>query len=446
MTNFKTLAGIPVWYHNIDSGNETISEKEREFPCSEKLAATLEDCFTELFEIWPLPKPKAILSMGSLGDGKGQHGTGNAFDLSGFVMQDGSVIRVLDYQEWVHLLNGINAHLFSYFPQVLSHFYPKHSDHFHVDFNNSTRNHYRNGSDAQTFFIQAILRHTYGRDLGGGGRYRDGIDGKNGGHTKQSLDAILHLLLLTGGGGLENSQVWRAFLSHARADSFACHQQSTESEGADSVSLWLAAGVGIAREYGAIAEKVHNRDRPPREFLDTLIRWARQADDQIFERNEGYDIYSRVAAELGPWQDLNHRKAVICEVLRVLAGFESSWDWNEGRDISANNTAHDSMEIGIFQCSSNSLGFFRDDPYLEVVLSKLGIRTPGPERSQRFEKLTKEDHFFAIEYCARLLRHTIYHHGPVKHYNGHIYKGKFHDGIGRHLDRNAVSEFLIYLG
>ena len=43
-------------------------------------------------------------------------------------------------------------------------------------------------------------------------------------------------------------------------------------------------------------------------------------------------MYASVITELGPFEDILHRKACMLEVMRVLARFESSWKWNEGID------------------------------------------------------------------------------------------------------------------
>lgn len=80
------------------------------------------------------------------------------------------------------------------------------------------------------------------------------------------------------------------------------------------------------------------------------MNWAKSAPDEIFVARPGHEIYSEVAEQLGPYPegDLTYRKAVMLEVLRVLGGFESSWRWEEGRDIT--NPASDkpcTMEAGI---------------------------------------------------------------------------------------------------
>src|SRR5690242_20349021 len=91
--------------------------------------------------------------------------------------------------------------------------------------------------------------------------------------------------------------------------------------------------------YKATKRRVHNRGVPPNSFLDELLAWGRTAPDDIFAPNSNYDVYSSVSKVLGPWQDLRHRRAVMLEVMRVLAGFESSWRWGEGTDAAADKWA-----------------------------------------------------------------------------------------------------------
>ena len=162
------------------------------------------------------------------------------------------------------------------------------------------------------------------------------------------------------------------------------------------------------RQFNACRAKVLNRGRPPEEFLNELIDWGRAAPDEIFERNPRDDVYSLVVGNLGPWRDLQHRRAALLEVLRVLGGFESSWDWKEGPD--PNNPTSNTPcteEAGIFQCSGNSMGF-------DASLKQLLADVAGNTDCGTFQSVTKSNHPFALEYCARLLRFTTNHHGPLK--------------------------------
>jgi hypothetical protein len=177
------------------------------------------------------------------------------------------------------------------------------------------------------------------------------------------------------------------------------------------------------RRFADCKKRVANRGEPPERFLNELIDWGRSAPDEIFARNERFDVYSAVADTLGPWRDLKHRRAAMLEVLRVLGGFESSWDWNEGRDLGnpSSNTPC-TEEAGIFQCSGNSMSF---DPSLKQLLH----RVAGSTDCDTFRSVTKGNHAFAMEYCARLLRFTVNHHGPLKRREIHEF-----------LSREAVAE------
>lgn len=180
--------------------------------------------------------------------------------------------------------------------------------------------------------------------------------------------------------------------------------------------------------YVACLQPVANRGRPPVAFLDELIRWGRGASADIFERNAIFDIYSSVVSQLGPWRDDQHRRAAMLEVLRVLGGFESSWNWEEGADASnPNSNTPCTAEAGIFQCSGDSMAF-------SPALKQLLIATGADASCDAFITTSKSNHGFALEYCARLLRITIKEHGPIK--------GGF---IHPWLRRDAVDEFLLHL-
>ena len=71
------------------------------------------------------------------------------------------------------------------------------------------------------------------------------------------------------------------------------------------------------------------------------------------------------------------------------------------------------------------------DPSLKKLLQKVSGKTDCPT----FIKVSKSDHQFAIEFCARLLRFTVNHHGPVKRKE-----------INGWLRRDAVAEFQTLLG
>src|SRR5277367_5178914 len=88
--------------------------------------------------------------------------------------------------------------------------------------------------------------------------------------------------------------------------------------------------------YKYTKRHVSDKGAPPDSFLDQLVAWGKKADDDIFAPNSINDIYTSVSPQLGPYsnKDPDYRRGVMLEVMRVLAGLESSWDWNDGVDTS----------------------------------------------------------------------------------------------------------------
>jgi hypothetical protein len=177
--------------------------------------------------------------------------------------------------------------------------------------------------------------------------------------------------------------------------------------------------------YTATKQHVLNRGVPTTAFLDELVAWGRQSPDEIFAPNDSSDVYSCVLNTLGPWRDIAHRRAVMLEVMRVLAGFESSWNWNEGRDThNPTSVSPETIEAGAWQVSANSMNF---GPELrELVQNKVGSLN-----GTAFQDAMKQNHPLAMEYIARLLRRTTHHNGPVLRHE-----------IDPWLRRDAVEEFL----
>jgi hypothetical protein len=177
--------------------------------------------------------------------------------------------------------------------------------------------------------------------------------------------------------------------------------------------------------YKATKQQVSNRGIPPDSFLDELVAWGKTAPDDIFSPNLAPDVYSSVFNVMGPWHGPNHRRAVMLEVMRVLAGFESSWTWNQGVD--KDKTEVDiplTREAGAWQVSANSM---RWGPELRnLVIAKAGADDP-----ETFQQGMKQNHLLAMEYIARLLRRTVEANGPVLR----------HD-IDPWLRKDAVAEFL----
>jgi hypothetical protein len=156
--------------------------------------------------------------------------------------------------------------------------------------------------------------------------------------------------------------------------------------------------------------KIHNRGAPPLLIVNDIINVIRAMPQSAFAVNDVYDVYSSVYPQLGPYTSMRHRRAVLAEVLIVLGGFESSWNYSEGRDMAANNTSACTQEAGIFQTSANSVQFGADLLHLQYdkCTNYVG-RTP----CEKFIPCTKNDKNLAIEWTARLLRHTVAHHGPL---------------------------------
>ena len=183
----------------------------------------------------------------------------------------------------------------------------------------------------------------------------------------------------------------------------------------------------MARRYDACLSKVCGSS-PPVSFLDELVDWSLGAPDEIFTPNAADDVYSSVVAQLGPFVFTVHRKAVMLEVLRVLAGHESTWNWNQGvdRDKKGTKTSHNE-EAGAFQCSADSMAWDRS-------LKDFVQATLGGTDDATFIAGSKSNHKFAIEYAARLLRFTVTANGPIVNHQIH-----------HELKRTAVGEFRSHL-
>jgi hypothetical protein len=183
---------------------------------------------------------------------------------------------------------------------------------------------------------------------------------------------------------------------------------------------------------------VFNRGIASDAFLEEMVNWARNAPDDIFEPNSLNDIFAKVRPELGPYTSLHHRKAVMLEVMRVLAGFESSWDWREGVDTSRlGDDTPENNEAGAWQVSYDAR---RLHPSLQHLLAERNI-TNGV----KFQQAMKFDHPLAMEFVARLMRVNTRHNGPL--YKGderliirRSLRGPEHS-IYPWLSREAVGEF-----
>ncbi|MBL6616945.1 MAG: hypothetical protein ISP49_10370 [Reyranella sp.] len=184
----------------------------------------------------------------------------------------------------------------------------------------------------------------------------------------------------------------------------------------------------MPRQYSACLARVSG-SKPPTPFLDELVDWALLAPEELFQPNAVFDVYSAVVGQLGPYGIGAHRKAVILEVLRCLAGLESMWDWNHGVDGGKPQakTSHNE-EAGAWQVSADSMG--NGQSLTDFVQDTLGATD-----DQTFITGMKTNHTFAIEYTVRLLRITINHWGPFVNSKS----------IFGQLNRASVKEFRGFL-
>ena len=195
-------------------------------------------------------------------------------------------------------------------------------------------------------------------------------------------------------------------------------------------------------KFSATKRVVFNRGIAPDSFLTELVEWGKKASEDIFAPNPFNDIYTKIKPELGPWTDPLHRRAAMLEVLRVLAGFESSWDWTEGVDTSRLGADTDeNAEAGAWQVSYDARV---SSPDLVNLLLEKQIKT-----GIQFQRAMKFDHELAMEFVARLMRRNTKHNGP-------LYKDEERNAIRRSLrgaehsiypwlSRAAVDEFKVLL-
>jgi hypothetical protein len=184
-----------------------------------------------------------------------------------------------------------------------------------------------------------------------------------------------------------------------------------------------------AVRHGRIRHGKEDADVPPDSFLDQLVAWGKVASDDIFVPQGTDEVYGAVVTLLGPYESAMHRRAVMLEVMRVLAGHESLWRWNQGVDSNPQTEVKTATttEAGAFQVSANSMNLAPELRHL--VRSRVGSTDPI-----RFQHAMKRDHVLAMEYIARLLRNRIDANGPVLRW----YQNTPPRGIGSNLSRDAV--------
>lgn len=165
----------------------------------------------------------------------------------------------------------------------------------------------------------------------------------------------------------------------------------------------------MPRHFAATKKPVSNRGVAPDAFLDELVSIFLALDISLFAPNsEPEDVFSLIRPVLGPWTSLEHRRAAMCEVLRVLAGEESSWNWSEGVDTTNKTSmAHvEGQETGAWQVSADSMA-------LSPALRSFIVERLGTDHPQAFIDAMKENHALAVEYVVRLLRVSYRWDGPI---------------------------------
>lgn len=186
--------------------------------------------------------------------------------------------------------------------------------------------------------------------------------------------------------------------------------------------------MALEMTFHATKAAVSNRGSAPDSFLSELVTCAKVWPQEVCAVNAtAHDVFDVVRPILGPWVSILHRCASMCEVLRVLGGMESSWNWEEGVDTSnASSVAHLSgQEAGIFQVSFDSLALDSGHS-LKNCLNDWGVETEVHE----FIAAMRSNHALAIGYAARLLRVNTAWSGPTV--GGHMQPW---------LSRAAVAEF-----
>lgn len=166
--------------------------------------------------------------------------------------------------------------------------------------------------------------------------------------------------------------------------------------------------------FFAARVRVYNRGVISDAFLTELVEWGKTAPDDIFERNNNFDIYNKCADELGPFIDPPYRRAALLHIMSVLAWFESSGNWDEGIDLSrSSDTTSENAEAGMWQVSWDSRKL---DQSLDALLAFHDI-TNGIA----FQLAMKRNHKLAMEYAARLLRIDVKNYERIM--NGPVRKG-----------------------
>lgn len=157
--------------------------------------------------------------------------------------------------------------------------------------------------------------------------------------------------------------------------------------------------------------KVHNRGVPKFAVVKDIVEALRATPLEVFAENSNADVFGSVKAELGPWTSLKQRAGAMGAVMVVQSGFESSWKYGEGRDMSANNTSACTEEAGLYQTSGNMNTFNAE---AKSVLQPFMAQHCKSTTCAEFKRCTKEPvKAFVHGHFIRASRITTRHWGPM---------------------------------
>lgn len=157
--------------------------------------------------------------------------------------------------------------------------------------------------------------------------------------------------------------------------------------------------------------KVYNRGTIPLSMVQDVVAALRETPESVFATNNNFDIYSSVSDKLGPYTSLKNRAAVLGNVMLVESGFESTWKYDAGRDMSAKNTSACSAEAGLYQTSGNMNTFNND---AASVLVPFQAKYCKSTTCDEFQRCTKEPvKSFVHGHFIRASRITVRHWGPI---------------------------------
>lgn len=200
---FTELAGVPVHYDRYDaSSGYGYGTRGKPFRprATQKMIATLQACFRDLFEQAPLGPAEVVTSAGALVEKPGYHGSGQAFDLDGIFWKNTHLVA-LEYPAKPHLYLAVESVLRQHFGTVLAYNYnADHKDHFHLD--PGTAVGFQRLSKSRVEYLQASLFYVHGYPLG-----IDGVWGPSVEHVARQAMADLKI-----SGALNTQAAWIQYL------------------------------------------------------------------------------------------------------------------------------------------------------------------------------------------------------------------------------------------